>query len=184
MPRKFSSIRQADLDRQLERAGMTNADAVSDVDARAMILEWERHQKLNSITAIMQRLRQAFREKHEAVSRTRAVDDHDQPEAEHPSLNQWRLFLASDDFAAFVCSCLRLEVADNDPSLSTANWRHDMERKYGQHVLGSLFKACIASAVDEWEQRHRVHQARGKTVDPDEAAMVEAMRELRDAVAE
>lgn len=183
MPRKFSSIRQADLDRQLERASATSADAVSDVDARAMILEWERHQKRNSITSIMKRLRQSFEEKHEAIARRRAESGHDQPEAEHPTLNQWRLFLASDDFAAFVCSCLRLEVADSDPSLSTANWRHDMEREYGQNVLGGLFKACIAAAVDEWEQRHRVHQASGKTVDPDEVELLAAIREMRDAVA-
>lgn len=154
MSRKFLSPRLADLERQLESVGGLSTTAV---DSRAMILAHENHQKRHTVSSIMVRLRAAFRERQNAVAKSRAEREHDRPGCEHPTVNQWRLFLASDDFAAFVCYCLRIEVADQTPRLEIARWirRLRLKEDTGRLSLGTLFRECIASANDEWQQDNR-----------------------------
>lgn len=159
MPRKFTSLRESDLIRQLALRDQAAIDPARSgaVDAKALIIDHERHQKQNTIAAIMVRLRKSFNEKHAQVMRSRAEHEHDRPDGEHPSIHQWRLFLASEDFAAFVCHCLRIDVVDSTPSLEVARWLRRLRLKNeAQRIsLGTLFRECIGAAIDEWEQDHR-----------------------------
>lgn len=153
MPRKWLSIRQADLDRQLQAI---DPSRVSDVDARAMILEHERYQKRNTTAAILTRLRAAFNERRQQVARSRVLQAHDKPDAEHPSSAQWEVFLSSDDFVAFICHSLRLPLVDRHADLALARWRLKMATRDANGIsLASMFRDCIASAIDEWQQRQR-----------------------------
>jgi hypothetical protein len=149
MPRKFLSIRQSDLDRELDAA--ITASRAGQVDARAMILEHEKHQHKWSTGSVLARIREAYQKKRQQVSASRQEASED---GEHPSLNQWRLFVACDDFIAFILYCLRIDIADDSPSIDVSHWIRQLHR-VDDVSLARLFVECVGASIDEWEQDDR-----------------------------
>ncbi len=185
MARKWLSVRDADLQRQLASATSADPAVVADIDRRAMILDWERHQKRNSLGAVMVRLRQRFNERRQSVTRSRAMQMHDKG-VEHPSLSQWQLFLSSDDFTAFVLYSLRIDTTDTTSQLPVARWLLQRRRDADMTpvVLASLFRDCAAAAIDEWQQiqRHGKNKPQAVNEAEETAAIIAALTEAAESL--
>lgn len=118
------------------------------------------------------------------------------PESEHPrntdspasptANKQWNLFLASEDFAAFILYSLRIDTGDATSGLPVARWLLSQRRDADvtPTILASLFRDCAKAAIDEWQQEQRNGRAKGQTLtDAEEtAAIIEALTEATESL--
>lgn len=168
MPKKHLSLRIHDLMRQHHPN-----DASADVAQRAMLDAQARHSRQNSINAIVKRAGARFKKRASAISRQREGS----PMAEHPTPSQWQLYLSSDDFAAFMCRVLKIDLM----SLDAAHWLKEI-RVMSNTQIASLIRACMPAATDEWEQDGRRHEEK-ELSDVDKNFTAELLRFLELAPA-
>lgn len=122
-------------------------DAMAEAKQRAMLDAHRRHTARNSIPAIVARAEKRFTTKATSVDRRRKSNPFT---PEHPTADQWQLFLSSSDFASFLCRILKIDLME----LDTAHWLKKV-RVMSKTEIAGLIRECVGSSIDEWEQEER-----------------------------
>lgn len=139
--------------------------ASESVAMRAMADQQKRDAARKDTPAIVARVMRRHTRKQSAISRQRRNKAGD----EHPSLPQWQLFLAADDFPAFLCRILRIDLAPLEVSawMRRLAWMRD-------HQISSLLRACLPAAIDDTTQDEREGK-RQPEPQPGDAERLEAL---------